>query len=48
VSLTHFYLAEDLVEHPLRLGAGTVALPTGPGLGVTVDEDAVARFRVGM
>jgi len=46
VSLTHFYLAEDLVEHPLRLGAGAVALPTGPGLGVTVDEDAVARFRV--
>jgi muconate cycloisomerase len=48
VSLTHFYLAADLVEHPLRLGAGAVALPTGPGLGVTVDEDAVARFRVGM
>ncbi len=47
VSLTHFYLAEDLVEHPVRLGAGAVALPTGPGLGVTVDEDAVARFRVG-
>ena len=46
VSLTHFYLAADLVEHPLRLGAGAVALPTGPGLGVTVDEDAVARFRV--
>jgi muconate cycloisomerase len=46
VSLTHFYLAEDLVKRPLPLGNGTVALPTGPGLGVEVDEDAVERFRV--
>jgi muconate cycloisomerase len=46
VSLTHFYLAEDLVHKPLELRDGAVALPTGPGLGVTVDEDAVKRFRV--
>jgi len=44
VSLTHFYLAEDLVKRPLPLGDGIVALPTGPGLGVDVDEAAVARF----
>ncbi len=47
VSLTHFYLAEDLVQKPLELRDGAVALPAGPGLGVTVDEDAVKRFRVG-
>jgi muconate cycloisomerase len=46
VSLTHFYLAEDLVQRPLRLRDGTVSLPTGPGLGVEVDEDAVSRFRL--
>jgi len=46
VSLTHFYLAEDLVKRPLPLGDGVVALPTGAGLGVDVDEAAVARFRV--
>ena len=46
VSLTHFYLAEDLVKRPLPLGDGIVALPTGPGLGVKVDEAAVARFKV--
>jgi len=46
VSLTHFYLAEDVVKQPLRLGDGAVALPTGPGLGIEVDEAAVARFRV--
>jgi muconate cycloisomerase len=47
VSLTHFYLAEDLVRRPLPLGNGAVALPVGPGLGVEVDEAAVARFRIG-
>jgi L-alanine-DL-glutamate epimerase-like enolase superfamily enzyme len=46
VSLTHFYLAADLVRRPLPLRDGTVALPSGPGLGVEVDESAVERFRV--
>jgi len=46
VSLTHFYLAEDIVKIPLSLGAGAVALPDGPGLGVEIDERAVDRFRV--
>jgi muconate cycloisomerase len=46
VSLTHFYLAEDIVRRPLPLGEGAVALPAGPGLGVEVDEAAVARVRV--
>jgi muconate cycloisomerase len=46
VSLTHFYLAEDIVRRPLPLAAGEVALPNGPGLGVEVDEAAVERFRV--
>ena len=45
VSLTHFYLAEDLVKRPLPLANGLVALPDGPGLGVEVDERAVERFR---
>jgi muconate cycloisomerase len=46
VSLTHFYLAEDIVKRPLPLSGGLVALPDGPGLGVEVDERAVERFRV--
>ncbi len=46
VSLTHFYLAEDIVRRPLLLANGLVALPAGPGLGVDVDEAAVERFRV--
>jgi muconate cycloisomerase len=45
VSLTHFYLAEDIVRRPLSLADGTVSLPSGPGLGVEVDEAAVERLR---
>jgi muconate cycloisomerase len=44
VSLTHFYLAEDLVRRPLPMGDDGVSLPLGPGLGIAVDENAVARF----
>jgi muconate cycloisomerase len=46
VSLTHFYLAEDIVKTPLRIADGLVALPAAAGLGVEVDESAVARFTV--
>jgi muconate cycloisomerase len=46
VSLTHFYLAEDIVKKPLQLANGVVALPGGPGLGIEVDETAVRRFTV--
>ena len=46
VSLTHFYLAEDIVRRPLALKNGLVSLPEGPGLGIEVDEAAVERFRV--
>lgn len=45
VSLTHFYLAEDIVRRPLAMDNGLVTLPGKPGLGVEIDEDAVARLR---
>ena len=46
VSLTNMYLAEDIVKQPIALRDGHVALPEGPGLGVEIDETAVARLRV--
>ena len=46
VSLTNLYLAEDIVKQPLALHGGRIALPEGGGLGVEVDESAVARLRV--
>jgi L-alanine-DL-glutamate epimerase-like enolase superfamily enzyme len=33
------------VRRPLAMEDGLVALPSGPGLGVEVDEAAVARLR---
>jgi muconate cycloisomerase len=46
VSLTHFYLAEDVVRVPLAMEDGLVALPGRPGVGVDIDEAAVARLQV--
>jgi muconate cycloisomerase len=46
VSLTHFYLAEDIVRYAPTIAEGTVSLPAGPGLGIEVDEAAVERFRL--
>jgi D-galactarolactone cycloisomerase len=45
----------DRTEHPIRAALlkvpiehenGRVAVPTGPGLGIEIDEDALRRFRV--
>jgi L-alanine-DL-glutamate epimerase-like enolase superfamily enzyme len=38
--------ADDLIVSPLRIEGGHVEVPTRPGLGVTVDEDALERYRV--
>jgi O-succinylbenzoate synthase len=41
-----FYL-EDITRPPVTVaGDGTIAVPTGPGLGVEVDEEAIARLQV--
>ncbi|MFO1162464.1 MAG: mandelate racemase/muconate lactonizing enzyme family protein [Reyranellaceae bacterium] len=39
-------LRTRLLATPLRLEAGHVLLPDGPGLGVDLDPDAVERYRV--
>ena len=39
-------IAEDILQTPVRVADGLVHVPQGPGLGVTLDEDKVARFRV--
>lgn len=38
-------LADDLVTTPVRYTAGHVAPPAGPGLGVELDGDKVAKYR---
>jgi muconate cycloisomerase len=44
VSLTSPYLAEDLLARPLELSRGHANVPSGPGLGIEVDEARVRRF----
>jgi len=39
-------LAADVVENPITPIDGEIAIPNGPGLGVTLDEDAIGRLRV--
>ena len=39
-------LRTRLLKEPLRLEAGHVLLPEGPGLGIDLDPAAVERYRV--
>lgn len=39
-------LAEDIAENPIKPVNGEVPIPEGPGLGVTLDEDALKRLRI--
>ncbi len=38
--------ARDVVQNPLVVENGAVRVPDGPGLGVTLDEEAIAAMRV--
>lgn len=44
VSLSSPYLADDIVANPARLADGHFTVPTGAGLGITVDEAQVRRY----
>ncbi len=37
--------SDDIVTHKLDLGAGSIALPAGPGLGVVLDPAKLERYR---
>lgn len=39
-------LRTDLLVEPLRPVNGVIEVPTGPGLGIELNEDTVARYRV--
>jgi muconate cycloisomerase len=46
LSLSTQYLADDVVAQPVAVRHGHATVPSGPGLGVRVDEAQVARFSV--
>ncbi len=37
--------ADDIVTRKLDLSSGSIPLPGGPGLGVTLDDDKIAKYR---
>jgi L-alanine-DL-glutamate epimerase-like enolase superfamily enzyme len=43
---TYYGLADDVITPRHRIERGCMAVPEGPGLGVTVDEAKVAKYRV--
>ncbi len=44
VSLSSPYLADDIVKEPLQLRDGHFDVPTGPGLGIAIDETKIRRY----
>ena len=40
------YYTDDIVTESFTFTHGTLHAPTGPGLGVTIDEERLARYRV--
>ncbi len=40
--------ADDIVTAKLDLGAGEIALPSGPGLGVVLDDEKVRKYEVAL
>jgi muconate cycloisomerase len=41
------YYKDDLIAQPMRLVEGAIELPTASGMGIAVDKNKVARYRVG-
>jgi muconate cycloisomerase len=40
----HIMMEDDLILEPLDYSGGQVRVPSGPGLGVTLDEAALDRY----
>jgi o-succinylbenzoate synthase len=45
---TGLLLEHDLVSVPLSISQGMLSVPTGPGLGVEVDREALDRYKIGI
>jgi muconate cycloisomerase len=40
------YYTDDIITEPFGYADGCLAVPSGPGLGVELDEDKIAKYRV--
>ena len=45
VNLCHLW-TDDITNEPMDVIGGSVAVPSGPGLGVTIDREKLKRYRV--
>jgi len=43
-SMYEFPLASEILAQPLQIERSHLVLPTGPGLGVEIDESVIARY----
>lgn len=46
-NITNQYLVDDVAKNPVAVVDGHVVTPEGPGLGIAVDEDKLAKYRRG-
>jgi muconate cycloisomerase len=46
-NITNQYLVDDVAKDPVAVVDGHIVTPEGPGLGITVDEEKLARYRRG-
>jgi muconate cycloisomerase len=44
--LAGIYYKDDLIKAPLEFSNGAIKVPDGPGMGIEVDEEKIARYRV--
>ena len=40
----YHHLADDIITQPFKYSGGAMKVPTGPGLGVTLDRDKLAKY----
>jgi L-alanine-DL-glutamate epimerase-like enolase superfamily enzyme len=38
-------MSDDLLSEPLTIAGGELAVPPGPGIGIDIDPDKLARYR---
>ena len=46
VSIAGIYYLDDIIKTPISYSGGELHVPTGPGLGVEVDEDKLSHYSV--
>jgi muconate cycloisomerase len=44
-NIAGIYYQDDIIKEPFAYASGEILVPTGPGLGVELDEDKLKRYR---